>query len=244
MGFENRKSLRVNLSSQIYFWAGGEAHGPGVWGQTLNLSATGLAFRSSQEVPLDEKILIELSLPDQRDLLRVSAQVVHCVRAASVEQPFQLQVTFSDLDHDVLQQLRLYVLQVAEPGTGWGRAYFPGRPAIDTKYKEMAGEDRKEWMEKKAFLSMKEIGYLKKYQAYLEEALGSQTPESFKLVGSRSLKEQSDVWMELDRPEGQLHFLGKTLWCTKADGEKPECGIGLVAFHKDEAMRLEKGARL
>lgn len=240
MGFENRKSLRVALESQVYFWLGDQATGSGIWGQTLNLSATGLALRCGRALDKDARVVMELSLPGLGKALHVTAKVVHCALEGAFEKPYHVRIVYEDLDPDVRQSIRLYVLQVAEPGSGWGRAYFEGRPPIDLKYKELAASDRVEWLEKKLFLSMKEIGYLKKYQALLEDRLGSKAPESFKLLGSRPLKEQCDVWMELDMPSGQLHFIGKTLWCTHEKGEKAQCGVALVAFHKDEAMKVEK----
>lgn len=241
MGFENRKSLRVPLFADIYFWVGQAPEGKGTWGHCSNVSATGLAFQSAQGVGEGERLLIELGLPEQSRHLQLAAQVVFCAPDQGVAGRWQIRVSFLNLESEDRHLIRLYVLQLAEPGMGWGRAYFPGMPAIDTKYRELAASDAQQWLQQRAYLSIKEVGYLKKFQASLEHFFGVTGAENFKLAGSRPLKEHSDAWIEFDLPDGQWHFLAKTLWCRQEKGEKAECGLGLAAFHKDEALKIEKG---
>ena len=240
MGFENRKSVRVKLDAQVYFWLGDTEAGPGLWGHTKNLSATGLAFNCGQAGVVGQAVLLELSLPGQQAAVRLLGHIVHCGREASASGQFEWRVNFEKLEGDERQQVRQYVLEVAEPGTGWGRAYFEGVAATDVKFKEMAVADREQWLLKRQYLSFKELGYLKQYQNLIEHVLGSRNPERLKILGSRPLKEGSDVWIELDLPMGHLHFLAKTLWCRHEPGEKVESGLQLIAFHKDEAMKLDK----
>jgi hypothetical protein len=240
MGFENRRSLRVKIDQKVHFWPGAAAEGAGAWGQTLNLSATGMAFHAPQGAEKGTRILLEMSLPGQKRSLHLPAEVIFCERDFAGERHYQMRVSFLELEAEDRQNLRLYVLQVAEPNMGWGRGYFPGQPAVDIKYRELPAADREQWMQSRAYLTMKELTYLKNFQMVLERRLGTKAPDSLKLVGSRPLKEHSDVWMELDLPHGQLHFLAKTLWCGQEPGEKAQCGLGLSAFHKDEAMKLEK----
>jgi Tfp pilus assembly protein PilZ len=240
MGFENRKSVRVKLESTLYFWPEGKQEQPGHWGRTSNVSATGLAFHCAEAGFKGDDLLLELTLPGQKSHLRLPAKVVHCERDLAGERHFQWRVNFAQLEDDARHQVRLFVLAVAEPDAGWGRAYFPGHQAVDMKYKEMPPADREQWLKERSYLSMKELVYLKNFQDLLEHATGSRIPESLKLSGSRILRDGADVWMELDLPMGHLHFLGKVLWCRQEAGEKPEAGLQLTAFHKDEAMKLEK----
>lgn len=240
MGFENRKSVRVKLDARVYFWLGGRSDGPGLWGHTQNLSATGLAFHCDESAPKGEAVLMELRLPEQKEVLHLNGRVVHCSRGAEGERAFQWRVNFDKLDEEVRSLIRIYVLSLAEPGTGWGRAYFPGQAPMDLKYKELPAADREQWLQKRAYLSMKELTYLKNYQSMLQHALGAGLLEGLKVLGSRPLKTGSDVWMEVDLPLGQLHFIAQALWCRQEPGQKAESGLQLTAFHKDEAMKLEK----
>ena len=240
MSFENRKSIRVKLDARVYFWLGGRSDGPGLWGHTQNLSATGLAFHCDESAPKGELVTMELRLPNQSQALKLSGKVVHCSRGPEGEREFQWRVNFDRLDEEVRLQVRLYVLELAEPGAGMGRAYFPGQAPVDVKYKEMLVADREQWMKQRAYLSMKELTYLKNYQSMLQHALGSGLLEGLKILGSRPLKTGADVWIEVDLPLGQLHFIAQALWCRQDPGEKAESGLQLTAFHKDEAMKLEK----
>jgi hypothetical protein len=240
MGFENRKSIRVKLDGSLYFWPDGNVDGPGVWGRTSNVSATGLAFHSAQAGLTGDTVLLELTLPGQKAHLRLPAKVVHCERDLAGERHYQWRVNFAQLEDEARHQVRLYVLEVAEPDAGWGRAYFPGHQAVDIKYKELPAADREQWLKNRDYLSMKELVYLKNFQDLLEHAAGSRIPESLKVAGSRILKDGADVWMELDLPMGHLHFLGKVLWSRQDPGEKAETGLQLIAFHKEEALKLEK----
>ena len=238
MGFENRKSVRVKLEAQIYVWPSAVAEGPGIWGRTINLSATGLAFHCATALNKGETLLIELSLPDSSAPIRLTATVVF---REAAQDGFQVRLNFIEIDSEARHLIRLYVLQVAEPGVGWGRAYFPSQQAIDVKYRELSATDRTQWLAERQYLSMKEIAYVKLFQLALEQSLGLKVPDTLKLVGSRMIKEQADVWMELDLGHGTLHFLARVLWCRQEKGQKAELGLSLTAFHKDEAMKLEKG---
>ena len=240
MGFENRKSLRVKLEAPVCFWLGEAEEGQSLWGHALNLSATGMALHSAQAVAKGELVALEVSLPEQKRAVHLKAKVIYCQREGGDDQPYQLRLTFTDVGSEERQQLRQYVLLVAEPGMGWGRAYFPGQAAIDLKYRELAASDKAQWLQAKAFLSMKEIVYLKGFQGFLEKTLGQRAPESLKLLGSRPLKDGCDAWLELDLPQGQLHFLAKVLWCQDEPDGRSESGLSLVAFHKEEALYLEK----
>ncbi len=237
MGFENRKSIRVKLDAKLYFWLGTRTDGPGLWGHAKNISATGLAFDCDDRADKGDEVVLELRLPKQPEAMLVRGKVVHCERVGS---DYQWRVNFGKLEEEPRHQIRLYVLELAEPGSGWAHAYFPGKPAMDLKYKEMPAGEKEQWLQRRAYLSMKELLYVKNFQALLQHALGEQYQEGLKIVGTRALKDGSDVWLELDLPLGQLHFLAKTLWCRQEAGSKPESGLQLTAFHKDEGMKLEK----
>jgi hypothetical protein len=237
MGFENRRSVRVKLEVQVYFWPEGKA---GVWGRTSNISATGLAFHSQYQGIKGETLTLELSLPGQKEHLHLSGTVVHCERDLAGERHWQWRVNFDQLDGEDRHRVRLYVLQVSEPEVGWGRGHFPGKVVVDLKYKEASAAEREQWMQKRDFLALKELNYLKNFQDLLEHATGNRVPDSLKVAGSRSLKVGVDVWMELELPLGYLHFLGKVLWSQQEPGQAAEMGLQVTAFHKEEAMKLEK----
>lgn len=240
MGFEHRKSIRVKLETKLFFWLGDRAEGQGRWGQALNVSSTGVAFHCPHFAPKGAGVVMELQLPNQKNALTARGSIVHCERAKAGDEEFQWRVNFNQLEEEVRQAIRLYVLELAEPGTGMGRAYLPGKAPVDLKYKEMPVSDREQWLKNRAYLSMKELTYLKNYQSMLQHALGAGLAEGLKILGSRPLRTGSDVWIEVDLPLGQLHFIAQTLWCKQDPGEKAESGLQLTAFHKDEAMKLEK----
>jgi hypothetical protein len=125
--------------------------------------------------------------------------------------------------------------------TGFGNAYFSGRPAIDLKYRELTPAEHQRIAEEKSFISMKEVSYLKAFQTHLEQHLGARAPENFRLAGTRALKDQSMVWLDLNLEAGTLRALAKTLW-SKDEGENKESGLSLTGFRKEDAVKLQKGA--
>jgi hypothetical protein len=239
MGFENRKSTRVKLDSPVCYWLDG-APSPSLWGQAINLSETGLAFHGGQALEPGAELAVELSLAGQGQALKLPAKVVHCHREAAGEARYQVRVSFAGLENEDRNRLRRHILQVAEPSLGWGKTYFPGKQAIEVVYRELAAAEQKLWLEKRDYLSLREVGYLKQYQGHLEQALGSKAPESFRLLGTKPLKAHAEVWLELETAEGRLHFLAKVLWCHGEPDGRAESGLSLVAFHKEEALYLER----
>jgi hypothetical protein len=205
----------------------------------MNLSETGLAFRGTQALEPGTELAVELSLAGQKDAFKLPAKVVHCHREAGPDL-YQVRVSFAGLENEDRNRLRRHILQVAEPTLGWGKTYFPGRQAIEVIYRELGTSEQKLWLEKRDYLSLREVGYLKQFQGHLEQALGSKAPESFRLLGTRALKAHAEVWLELGLAEGRLHFLAKVLWCHDEPDGRSESGLSLVAFHKEEALYLEK----
>ena len=96
------------------------------------------------------------------------------------------------------------------------------------------------WLEERSYLDAKGLVYLKQYQAHLELALGSRAPTAFRVIGTRALKEGGTVWVELQTLDGVVHALAKALWAKQEPGAKAEAGLSLVAFQKDEALRIER----
>jgi hypothetical protein len=239
MGFENRKSTRIKLDTPVCYWVDA-VPGESLWGQALNLSETGLAFHATRALDPGVELAVELSLAGQSQPLRVPAKVVHCGRGAGPEAGYLVRVTFAGLVLEERNRLRRHILQVAEPSLGWGKTYFPGRQAIEVIYRELGLSEHKLWLEKRDYLSLREVGYLKQFQGHLEQTLGSKSPESLRLLGTRGLRVHAEVWLELGLPEGRLHFLAKVLWCNVESDGRSESGLSLVAFHKEEALYLEK----
>jgi hypothetical protein len=239
MGFENRKSTRIKLDCPVCYWVDA-VPGESLWGHALNLSETGLAFHSTRALASGTELAVELSLSIQKQALRLPAKVVHCAREAGAELRYLVRVSFAGLVAEERAVLRRHILQVAEPTLGWGKTYFPGRQAIEVIYRELGAAEQKLWLEKRDYLSLREVGYLKQFQGHLEQALGSRTPESFRLLGTKGLRVHAEVWLELGLPEGRLHFLAKVLWCNVESDGRSESGLSLMAFHKEEALYLEK----
>jgi hypothetical protein len=245
MGFENRKHSRVKAEFNICFWPAGEGQGPPSWGHVANFSESGLAFHSAQALPKGESVLVEFSPSAKEQPMRLFAQVVYCEREDAPERRYQMRIHFLNLQVEERQLLRHFVLQVADPklaaALGWGRALFGGLPAIACSYRELQAHELRHWMDSKAYFSAKELGFLKKYQAHLEAALGSRSPSNFRLLGSKPLKVHSVAWFELELGGHRLHLLGETLWCSEEQATKFEAGLSVVAYHKDEAIKAEKG---
>jgi hypothetical protein len=245
MGFENRKSARVQTNIHIYFWADGSTAGAGIWGQALNLSETGLAFLCDKLVDVGETILLEFSVPGHKKPLRIFAQVVHAQQHSGGDRRIHLRVTFLNLEYQERQLIRHFVLQLSDPKlaavSGWGTADFQGVDPVQAAYRELSADEQKKWLEDRTFISLKEATYLKKFQAFLEFHLGNKAPETFKLTGSRGLKEHGGVWVELNLAGGQIQVLGKVLWCRQEQDEVAQSGLTLLAFQKSKAIELEKG---
>lgn len=246
MGFENRKHSRVKVEGlHLYFWTEGRTDGPGSWAQSVNLSESGMALLSAQGVAKGTVILLELSFPGREKPLRLFAEVVHTGREQGREQRHDLRVKFTDLQPEEKLALKQYILQAADPklaaATGWGRAHFHGKPVMESTYREISQSESKQLYDARVFLSSKEVGYLKRFQVYLEHVLGSRNPENFRLHGSKALKDHSAVWVELGVERGPLHVLGKVLWSKHEAGHDAESGVCVTAFQKDEAFKFEKG---
>jgi hypothetical protein len=244
MGFENRKSMRVKTGISLCFWPQHGAEGPSHWGQVSNLSETGLAMAASAALAPGSEMLLEFSLDGRGQPLRVPARVVHCEAGPSPDRPHMLRVQFLRVAGEERMLIRRFILQVADPKlaaqTGWGHAYFPGCPAIEAKYRELSPAERQQSLEDRSYLAMKEIGYLFKFQAYLESALGAKLPSNFRLLGSRPLKAASSAWLELNFEGGHLHLLASVLWGDALQGEKAESGMAVAAIHREEALKIEK----
>ena len=240
MSFDNRKSTRVPFFAQIHFWLGLEAQGNSIAGHTLNLSETGLAFFCYRDLEPGQWIFLQMSLPGHASPLGLQARVVACKAETAGEASYQLRITFVQPSVEDSQRLRRHILQLAEPAMGWGKTYFPGKQAIEVKYRELEAKEQQLWLEKRAFLSFKEVGYLRNYQEHLEQSLGQKSPEGFRLRGTKALKAGTEVWLEFELGEGRLHFLAKVLWTNPEEDGKFESGLSLAAFHKEEAIKLEK----
>ena len=240
MGFENRKSARVNTSFNLFFWTGGVTTGLGHWGLAINLSETGMAFVTQKDVPKGEMVLMEMTLPGRHKPTRLFAVVMHSNPASAGQ--VQLRVKFENLETEERHLLNQHVLEVADPKlasvTGWGKALFTGADFVEARYRALDAAAEKD----KAFITWKEVSYLKNFQLFLELFLGAKLPSSFKLVGTRPMKDQAAAWVELNLEAGQLHVMARVLWCSHDPGDKAEMGMSMLGVRKDEAVRLEKGA--
>jgi hypothetical protein len=245
MGFENRKSKRVKAAFNICFWPGDDPMAPPSWGVAANFSETGLAFFSEQAVAAGSSVLVEFSPSETEAPFRLFAQAVFCEKEEE-GQRYQIRLKFHELQIEERQMLRYQVLQIADPKlgavSGWGRALFGSTAPMPCSYHELQAEQYKGYLETKAYFSSKELAFLKKFQAFLDSGLGSRSPGSFRLVGSLALKEHALAWLELELPLGRLHLLAEALWCSQPENSKAEAGLNVIAYNKDEALRIEKGA--
>lgn len=244
MGFENRKAVRVKAVFDLSFWADGISRGIGSWGQGINISETGLAFNCPENIPKGKIIIVEFASSARRRPIRVSSQVVYCAKEDTGKRQYQLRVQFVNLEAEERMLIRLHILQAADPKraafTGLGHAFFPGGSPFDCTYREMDPDERVKSIEAKLFFSVKELNYLRKFQDFLELNVGSRKPEGFRLLGSRALKNHSDVWVEFEFTNLRLHLIAETMWCSPDKDSKSEAGLIIVAYHKEEAFKLEK----
>jgi len=244
MGFENRKSIRIKTKLNVYVWPQGAPEGKGSLGEVLNLSETGMATHCGLYAAVGDPLRLEVSLDSRKAPLTLAARVVHSDAPADGQTGRVLRVQFLDVSAEDRLLLRQTIIQFADPKlaaqTGWGKVYFEAGQGIETKYRILSQAEQQQALNDRSYLSAKELIYLKKFQGFLEEALGGKTPGNFKLLGSRSLAENGYAWMELNLPTGHLHLLAKVLWCKKEGEEKAEAGLSVLAIHKDEAMKVEK----
>jgi hypothetical protein len=156
-----------------------------------------------------------------------------------------VRVVFTAMDGDSRLRLRQHVLQVSDPtmaaATGWGKAYFLDQRVYETEYRELPPGLLDKWLADRSYLDAKGLVYLKGFQGFLEGALGARLPGSFKLLGSRALKPESVAWLELRLPSGDLHLLARSLWLEAEPGQKAIVGLQPLAYHKEEALQIEKG---
>jgi hypothetical protein len=247
MGFENRRSLRVRTNLRLCYWPNPEVEGDGRWAQALNLSETGLALGGALPLPLGHTVKLEFSLSGRKQPLQVPATVIHCDAAEREEDGYTLRLQFQALANADRLALRLYILQVADPKlaaqTGWGPLQITGGlGGIDTKYRLLSEAEQRQALQDRAFLPVKEMVFLRKFQAHLEAVLGRKDPQDLRLLGSRALKENGYAWMELNLEHGHLHLLAKVLWCRTEGEERHEAGLSVVAFQREEALKQEKQA--
>lgn len=246
MGFEQRLHRRIPVAIHVNYWLDGDTSQAAEWGETVNLSESGLALYSPKPVAKGGRILLECIMPGQTQSLRLEAEVVHCELSKNGDGQWHLRVRFTQMHREELQPLRRYVQQIADPkaaaATGWGKAYFPGLEAMSAQYREVSLAESKRLLDERSFLAAKEIIFLRRFQEFVELSLGTKTPSSFRLLGSRGLKEQLPVWVELMMPLGRLHLLATTVWSRQEPDEAAESGLQVLAFQKDEALRLDKQA--
>ncbi|HXC63152.1 MAG TPA: PilZ domain-containing protein [bacterium] len=244
MGFENRKSIRIKTKLNVFAWPEDAPEGKGSLGEVLNLSETGLATHCGLFAAKGDLLRLEFSLDSRKAPLKLRAQVVHSDPPADGQSGRVLRVQFLDVEAGDRLTLRQTIILFADPKlaaqTGWGKVYFSAGQGIETKYRILSQAEQQQALTDRSYLSAKELIYLKKFQAFLEEALGSKTPGNFKLLGSRALAENGYAWLELNLASGHLHLLAKVLWCKKEGEEKAEAGLSVLAIHKDEAMKVEK----
>jgi hypothetical protein len=244
MGFENRKSIRIKTKLNVFVWPGGAQEGQGTLGEVLNLSETGLATHCPLLAVKGDPLRLEFSLDSRKAPLTLSAKVVHSDPPPDGQTGRILRVQFMELEPGDRLLLRQTIILFADPKlaaqTGWGKVYFSAGQGIETKYRILTQSEQQQALADRSYLSSKELIYLKKFQVFLEDSLGSKIPGNFKLLGSRALAENGYAWMELNLASGHLHLLAKVLWCQQDSEEKAEAGLSVVAIHKDEAMRIEK----
>lgn len=240
MGFEHRRDVRIKVGFHLYHWPEGSPAGPGAGGQADNLSVSGMAFYTASPLERLQALRIEAVLATGP--LRLGAQVQRCEPQADGR--WLVRVRFTAMDGDSRLRLRQHVLQVHDPklaaATGWGKAYFVDQRVYEAEYRELPPGLPEKWLAERLYLDAKGLVYLRNMQAYLEGALGARLPGAFKLLGSRPLKEGATAWLELRLPGGELHLLARVLWLEEEAGQKPILGLQPSAYHKDEALRLEK----
>jgi hypothetical protein len=241
MGFEHRQAVRIKAGFHLFYWLGHEPPGPGVGAQADNLSVSGMAFSCQQELAKGQALLIEAVLASGP--VRLGAQVL---RSEALPAGGQLvRVVFTAMDGDSRLRLRQHVLQVADPdlaaATGWGKAYFVDQRVFEAEYRELPPGLVEKWLAERSYLDAKGLVYLKGFQGFLEGALGARIPGAFKLLGSRALKPGAVAWLELRLPSGDLHLLATSLWLEAEPGQKAIVGLQPLAYHKEEALQVEKG---
>jgi len=243
VGFEQRQHRRVPLNIHLRYWTDASGLGPGSLVQSLNVSESGLAFRTPQPLEQGQALALAFSVPGSDGDLRVASRVVRCERSEADAGGWQARVQFLDQSRQVLLPIRRYVLQLSDPklaaSTGWGQAYFPGLPPMESEYRSLPAQLHQQWLKDGSFLPARQLGELSGFQDFIELALGSREPANFRLLGSRPLEEKGAVWLELLLPLGRLHLLAATLWCRPEAGKRAECGLQIQAYRKDEALRLD-----
>lgn len=243
MGFEHRKDTRVKAEFRFFYWFGSDATGPSLPAEADNLSVSGMAFACGQLLPKDQALMLELSLPGQAGQQRLQALVLRSEALAPGR--VLVRVRFTAMDGDTRLALRQHVLQVSDPklaaATGWGKAYFLDQRHYQVEYRELPPGLAQKWLDEHEYLSGKGLIYLKGFQGFLEAHLGARQPGPFKLMGARPLREKAAVWLEIDLPDGSLHALADVLWIQQDPGEKAIMGLQFTAYHKEEALRIEKG---
>jgi hypothetical protein len=246
MGFENRKEVRAKADFHFFYWLGYEATGPTFGAEAANLSMGGLGFWCGEGLPPGQTLMVEMSLPGQPGHVRLRAQVLRTEAPQAGRCLVHCQ--FTAMDGDTRLALRRYILQVSDPrlaaATGWGKAYFQDQRHFEVEYRELPAELARHWLEAREYLDAKGLIYLKGFQAFLEAQVGAPQPGAFKLLGTRSVKEKSALWLEVRLSEGPLLMLAETLWCTQDPGEKAVIGLVPRAYQKEMALRIEKGGRL
>lgn len=233
---------RVKAGFRFYAWMGPEAAGAPIACEAENISVGGIAFVSPRPFAKDQQLYMEFSLPGEPQQLRLRALVIRCEPKGT---EVLVRVQFSLMDGDSHLSIRRYVLSVSDPAlaaaTGWGKAYFLDQRHYGAEYRELPAALKDQWLERREYLDAKGLIYLKGFQVFLNNWFGTAQPGPFKLLGSRPLKEKAWAWLELELPEGDLHVLAQSLWCEVEPGEKAKMGLQITAYHKEEAMRIEKG---
>jgi hypothetical protein len=245
MGFEHRKDTRVKAEFRFFYWLGLDATGPAFPAQADNLSVGGLAFTCGQLLPKDQAIYLEFTPPGSQQL-RIRGQILRSEPKAPGE--ILVRVQFTTMDSDAHLALRRHVMAVDDPklaeATGWGKAYFLDQRHYPVEYRELPVGLAQKWLEEREYLAAKGVIYLRGFQDFLELYLGMKQPGTFKLMGSKTLKEKTWAWLEVELPEGDLHILAETIWTQQDPGEKAVSGMQVTAYQKEEAMRIEKGPLL
>jgi hypothetical protein len=242
MGFEHRMDTRVKAGFRFFSWLGPEAAGAPIACEGDNISVGGIAFTCPQILPKDQQLYMEFTLPGEGRQLRLRALVI---RSEPKGSEALVRVQFSLMDGDSHLSIRRYVLAVSDPtlaaATGWGKAYFVDQRHYPCEYRELPNALVSQWLERREYLDAKGLIYLKGFQVFLSNWFGTAQPGAFKMLGSRPLREKAWAWLELELPEGDLHVLAQSLWCEVEPGEKAKMGLQITAYHKEEAMRIEKG---
>jgi hypothetical protein len=244
MGFENRKAARIPFSANLCYWSDGGVAEAAVWAHAENLSESGMAFQSDFGLEKKAIILLEFAIPGFQKALRMFGEVVQCQDVLGKGRRKQIRVKFLNLESDEMQKIQRHVLQIARPKLaavmGWGKAHFHGRSGITTNYRELSAAEQKKFFEGRHYISMREAAFLRNFQLYLEESLGSRSPGNFRLYSGHDLKKHAPVWLEMSLSSGVLHGLAEVMWTQREAEGSYECGLVLNAFHKDEAIKLEK----